>query len=282
MTQIQPAPHSVTLDGVRVAYRTAGDPANPPVIFIHGWLMHSRNWRSVMAALEATHYCISLDLPGFADSAKPRDRRVYTIDAYAKTVLALSDSLGLARFALTGHSMGGQNAMYLASTLAPERVTRLIAVAPAVTGRLAAFIRLVNVPQMAVGHMMPFAVPPTAALFRHPRVAPWMFGAWFHRAPPVEMWREDVIRATQPDIVTPAFWSARSIMTTDLTPRLKDITAPALIVAGRNDRVVSVNESLRAAEHIPGARLEIFEDCGHFPFFEYPEKFNSLVRSFLA
>lgn len=281
MTQIQPAPHSVTLDGVQVAYRTAGDPTHPPVIFVHGWLLHSRSWRNVVDAMEATHYCVALDLPGFADSGKPRDRRVYSIDAYAKTVLALADSLNLDRFALAGHSMGGQIALHLASALAPDRVTRLIAVAPVVTGRLAAFIRLVTVPQMAVGHVLPFAVPPTAALFRHPRVAPFMFGSWFHRAPPFDAWREDVLRATQPDIVTPAFWSALSIKSTDLTPQLKTVSAPTLFVAGRKDNVVSVNESIRAAQLIPGARLEIFEDCGHFPFFEMPDKFNPLVRSFL-
>jgi pimeloyl-ACP methyl ester carboxylesterase len=281
MTQIQPAPHSVDIGGHRVAYRTAGDPANPPVIFVHGWLLHSRNWRNVVAALEATHYCVALDLPGFADSAKPRDHRVYSIDAYAKTVLGLADSLGISRFALIGHSMGGQIALHLAS-LAPDRVTRLIAVAPVVTGRLAAFIRLVTVPQMAIGHALPIAVPPTAALFRHPRVAPIMFGAWFYRAPPFALWREDVLRVTQPDIVTPAFWSALAIKSTDLTPQLKMIKPPVLFVAGRQDRVVSVNESVRAAERIPGARLEIFEDCGHFPFFEYPDKFNALAQSFLA
>ena len=282
MTHIQAAPHSVDIGGHHVAYRTGGDPANPPVILIHGWLLHSRSWRSVMPALEAAHYCIALDLPGFADSAKPRERRVYTIAAYARTVLALADLLGLSRFALAGHSMGGQIALHLASSLAPDRVTRLVAVAPAVTGRLAAFIRMVTVPQMAVGHVMPFAVPPTAALFRHPRIAPIMFGSWFNRAPPFETWQEDVLRATQPDIVTPAFWSALSIKSTDLTPRLKDVKAPVLFIAGRNDRVVSVSESVRAAEHVPGARLEIFEDCGHFPFLEYPEKFNALIRSFLA
>jgi pimeloyl-ACP methyl ester carboxylesterase len=282
MTQIQSAPHSVDIGGHRVAYRTSGDPSNPPVIFVHGWLMHSRNWRNVVAALEATHFCIALDLPGFADSAKPRDRRVYAIDAYARTVLALADSLGLARFALAGHSMGGQIALHLASALAPERVERLIAVAPVVTGRLSAFVRLITVPQMAVGHVLPFAVPPTAALFRHPRIAPVMFGAWFHRAPPFEMWREDVLRASQPDIVTPAFWSARSIMGTDVAPQLKRITAPFLIVSGRKDRIVSSNESIHAAEQLSGARLELFDDCGHFPFFEFPDKFNALVQSFLA
>lgn len=281
MTEIHTAPHSVNVDGVRVAYRTAGDRSKPPIFFVHGWLMHSRSWRTVMEALEATHFCIAIDLPGFADSAKPRDRRVYTIDSYAATVLGTVDALGIGEFALIGHSMGGQIALQVASAV-PDRVSRMAAIAPVVTGRLQAFIRLVTVPQMAVGHLLPFAVPPTAALFRHPRVAPIMFGTWFHRAPPAEVWREEVIRATAPDIVTPAYWSVRSIMATDLTAQLSRIAAPTLIIAGRRDRVVPFQESVAAAERIPGGCLDLFDECGHFPFFEYPERFNTLVRSFFA
>jgi 4,5:9,10-diseco-3-hydroxy-5,9,17-trioxoandrosta-1(10),2-diene-4-oate hydrolase len=60
------------------------------------------------------------------------------------------------------------------------------------------------------------------------------------------------------------------------------ITVPALILWGRQDRILPVSQAFDAAGRIPGARLHVFERCGHMPNVEYPEEFNRILLDFLA
>ena len=67
----------------------------------------------------------------------------------------------------------------------------------------------------------------------------------------------------------------------DLRPKLKEISIPALIIVGRYDFIANVEMAKEMQEHIPDARLEIFENSGHFPPIEEPEKFHQLVKEFV-
>jgi len=68
----------------------------------------------------------------------------------------------------------------------------------------------------------------------------------------------------------------------DIKDQLHRITCPTLVTVGRDDWITPVACSETIASLIPGARLEIFEESGHSPQIEEAEKFQSLVRSFLA
>jgi 4,5:9,10-diseco-3-hydroxy-5,9,17-trioxoandrosta-1(10),2-diene-4-oate hydrolase len=67
-----------------------------------------------------------------------------------------------------------------------------------------------------------------------------------------------------------------------LLSRLNTITAPTLVVWGKDDRIIPADHAQVAVDKIPGARLEIFDRYGHMPQLEHPEKFNRLVLEFLA
>lgn len=67
----------------------------------------------------------------------------------------------------------------------------------------------------------------------------------------------------------------------DLTARLHEIVCPTLVVVGRHDWRTPVQAAEAIAARIPNARLEIFEQSGHSPQLEEPEKFQALVREFL-
>jgi hypothetical protein len=56
---------------------------------------------------------------------------------------------------------------------------------------------------------------------------------------------------------------------------------PTLIVWGEDDTIIPVSHAYAAHEAIPGSRLEIIEDCGHFPHVEVPERFLDVLREFL-
>lgn len=67
----------------------------------------------------------------------------------------------------------------------------------------------------------------------------------------------------------------------DLTPRLGEIRVPTLVLCGRHDWITPLAASEEIARGIPGARLVVFDESGHGPQNEEPEKFHRVVREFL-
>ena len=67
----------------------------------------------------------------------------------------------------------------------------------------------------------------------------------------------------------------------DLRPYLKQITAPTLVIVGRHDFITNIAMAEEMVKHIPNARLEVFEDSGHFALVEEPEKFYSVIKRFV-
>ncbi len=111
--------------GISLNVWTAGDPAHPPIIFLHGFPESHRTWRHQMAALCDTHYCIAPDQRGYAGSDKPQDVGDYAVPTLIADVFALADVLGIGRFTLVGHDWGGAIAWAVALKN-QERVERLI------------------------------------------------------------------------------------------------------------------------------------------------------------
>jgi proline iminopeptidase len=67
----------------------------------------------------------------------------------------------------------------------------------------------------------------------------------------------------------------------DLRPQLAKVTAPTLVIVGRHDFITNVAMAEEMVRNLPDARLEIFEDSGHFALVEEPEKFQRVVREFV-
>lgn len=68
----------------------------------------------------------------------------------------------------------------------------------------------------------------------------------------------------------------------DLVARLPEITCPVLVTVGRHDWRTPVAASQVIADGIAGAELVVFENSGHSPQLEEPERFQAVVRDFLA
>lgn len=114
----------VEAGGRRTRLRDGG--GGPPVVLLHGWPMTGHAWRFVAPALAAAGRRVLVpDLPGQGGS-DPASQGYDTV-AVAGDVLAALDALGLGRFALAGHDVGGMVALSLA-LLHPERVTALCCV----------------------------------------------------------------------------------------------------------------------------------------------------------
>ena len=81
--------------------------------------------------------------------------------------------------------------------------------------------------------------------------------------------------------VKPAKVFHREAATMDLRPKLRDITVSTLVLVGRHDFITNVAMAEEMTKHIPNARLEIFEDSGHFVPIEEQEKYYRLVKQFV-
>lgn len=113
--------------GVELDVATAGDPAAPAIVLLHGFPESHRTWRHQIPELAKTHFVIAPDQRGFARSSKPEGAENYTPDKTVGDLIALADHFGKDRFVLIGHDWGGAIA-WMAALQHPNRIERLIIV----------------------------------------------------------------------------------------------------------------------------------------------------------
>ncbi len=77
------------------------------------------------------------------------------------------------------------------------------------------------------------------------------------------------------------FFNENEAGSMDLRPQLQEVQVPTLVIVGRHDFITNVAMAEEMVANIPDARLEIFEDSGHFAHVEEPDKFRRTVRQFL-
>ena len=107
----------VTLDdGVSLRVAESGPAKDEAVLLVHGWAASMYSFAEMIPALAAAgHRAIAVDLPGHGLSDKPTDESHYSTEALGSAVLRLAGELGLRRFSIVGHSMGGAIGLELAA-----------------------------------------------------------------------------------------------------------------------------------------------------------------------
>jgi proline iminopeptidase len=74
---------------------------------------------------------------------------------------------------------------------------------------------------------------------------------------------------------------AKATADLDLTPKLAGFKFPTLVITGRYDMNVAPLTAWRLAHAIPGAKLVFFEQSGHLPSYEEPERYIEVLEGFL-
>jgi pimeloyl-ACP methyl ester carboxylesterase len=116
----------VEADGVSVFYREAGPANAPAILLLHGFPTSSFQYRELIPRLADKYRVIAPDLPGFGFTVVPAERKYkYSFDALAKTILAFTDALKLARYALYVFDYGAPTGLRVAMAR-PERVTAIV------------------------------------------------------------------------------------------------------------------------------------------------------------
>src|SRR3984885_6596868 len=99
---------TISVDGLNIAYREAGDPGKPKLVLLHGWPSSSHQYRNLIPALADRFHVIAPDYPGFGNSDTPDPASfAYTFDNLAKIVEQFLDKKGFNRFGLYVQDYGG-------------------------------------------------------------------------------------------------------------------------------------------------------------------------------
>lgn len=288
------APAAVTrreieLHGLATSFLEAGaDTGGPVLVLLHGLASSSRTWESVMPELGRHAHVIAPDLLGHGSSAKPPSGD-YSLGAYATEVRDLLLVLGLDRATIVGHSFGGGIAMQYAYQF-PELVERVVLVSSGGLGSdVTPALRAATLPGASTVLQTASALTPRwLAHLSHraarlvPGLSPALSGADLDGlASAFGTFGDRGARGAFVQTVRGAL--NRDGQRLDGTTRLYLLDeTPVLLIGGSRDPIIPVEHSRTAHVVIPGSRLEIFDDAGHFPHADDPRRFSALVWEFLG
>jgi 2-hydroxy-6-oxonona-2,4-dienedioate hydrolase len=232
--------------GTDVRYRAAG--TGPPLVLVHGLGCSADYWvRNGPELAAAGHRVLAPDLPGFGRTRGPGDG--LPIPSQAAAVARFADAMDLPPGAYLGHSLSCQAVLELAAR-EPGRVRALVLAAPTGDRRRKRWVResvglLRDVPREPVT-----LFPLVAQAYLRAGVLRW-FRTW--RAGK----RHDAFTAAA------------------------NVHAPALVVVGDRDPVVSIGFARAIAGALPAGELAVLERGTHAVIYSVPGTFNARVASFL-
>ena len=255
---------------IDLTYAEHGPRAAPAVVLLHGFPLDRSMWDDQVGALAARFRTIVPDLRGHGRSEAPPGP--YTMADHVADVARLLDRLGIDRAALVGLSMGGYvTANFLAAH--PERAWAAALVDTRAEGdtEQTRASREVQAKEIEAAGMGPFVEAGIPRMFAAKTVA--------ERPDLVERYRRMVGPARPPAVVAALQGLASR---PDVTPALREVRCPTLVVVGSEDVVTPPSDARRIAETVPGAELEIIEGVGHLSNMEAPEQFNRVLLDFLG
>lgn len=238
--------HRVLAGGWSLRYRQAGE--GPPLVLVHGLGCSADYWMRNGPWLAASGYrVLAPDLPGFGRTEGPG---VLSIVQQAYAVSAFAEALRIGPAVYVGHSLSCQTVLELAAT-EPERVAGLVLAAPTGDRRQK---RLLH---EAFGFLRDIPREP-------PSLIPVILDAYLRAG--VVRWGRTWLAGKRHD-------------TFDAAAR---VAAPAVVLVGERDPVVSARFGGAMANAIRNARLRVIPGAAHALIYDQPEGFNGAVLDFLA
>jgi pimeloyl-ACP methyl ester carboxylesterase len=272
----------ITVDEVETQYLEAG--TGPLLLLLHGHEQSATSWRWVMPALARSRRVLALSLPGCRESGPATEGYAPGADL-APFVAAFLSAVGAqAPLDLVGHSAGGVIALRLALA-DPARIRTLTLVDSAGLGRevhpLLAVDTLPGIGELAVM----ISRMPGGDLVRTSMSAAMLFAQPWRI--PAEFIAEQHALARRPGQLEASTAMARALFgpygqRQILLDRLPALTMPTLVVWGDRDYLLPVGQAHAAVKSLPHGQLSVFPDCGHLPHVEHPDRFATVLGTWLT
>ena len=263
---------------LQLHYNDAGEGAET-VVMLHGSGPGASGWanfnRNVEPLVVAGYRVILMDCPGWSKS-NPIVCTGSRSDLNARALKGLLDAIGLERVHIIGNSMGGHSAVAFALAN-PARVGKLVLMGGG-TGGPSQFVPM---PTEGIKLLQGLYRDPTIESLKK-MMAVFVFDS--------SSLTEELFQARLDNMLSRREHLDNFVKSMAVNPkqfpdqgaRLSEITAPTLVIWGRDDRFVPMDLGLRLLWGMPNAELHIFNRCGHWAQWEHAAKFNRMVRDFLA
>jgi pimeloyl-ACP methyl ester carboxylesterase len=222
-----------------------------PLIFIHGWVGSWRYWIPAMQSASISYRTYALDLWGFGDSAKIPTN--YSLEQQVNLIDQFMQEMGIGKIAMIGHGLGAIVALLYAYRN-KKWVDRVMAVS------------------LPNGH---HTVNQRLYTASPQELADWLLS----RSSDSEAARNEAPKADQRAIQ----YSLANLQRIDMASLAQTLETPCLLVYGQNDPALEGGGQTEQAPTLPETIHQIlFDQSGHFPMLDEPNKFNRLLADFLS
>ena len=257
----------VNLSTGPIHYSEAGQ--GTPLLLLHANPGDCQDFEAVLPALAMSYHVFALDWPGYGQSTSPTELESIGVTYFYRVLREFISALALPPVLIIGNSLGGNAAARLAIQ-DPNMVRALVLVAPGGFTTPDFVSRLFCSVQGSIFSFSPLQFASLYLKLRTPTTR-----AMLQRAA--------TSQAARPQMtLNRAIWRNFGTPENDLRSAARSITAPTLLLFGRDDPVISaVRDGRTAAAVIPGAKLVVLP-CGHASFAEAPDLFLAEVSPFLA
>ena len=256
-------------------YEISGPDNGQFVVLVHGFSVPYFIFDPTFRFLVGAGFrVLRYDLLGRGFSDRPHVK--YNIDIFINQLKELLDALNIKQVNLIGLSMGGAIASAFTASF-PERVRRLalmdsIGTRPAPLSWIYKAAILPGISELILG------------LAGTERMVQGVASDFFNRDH-VKMFEDQYRVQLQYRGFKRAILSTLRNQTVDGIPevyqRLGKLDMPVLLIWGRNDRTLPLEQSRGILSAVPRAKFHIIDNCGHIPHYEKPEEVNHLIRQFL-
>jgi pimeloyl-ACP methyl ester carboxylesterase len=241
-----------------------GDSSAAALVFLHYWGGSHRTFEPVINRLVGGNTAVSYDHRGWGEARELAGP--YGIEQLADDALDVVRELGLRRYVLAGHSMGGKAAM-LAASRRPEGLAGLALIAPAPPRPVVSAERA---EEMSHAYDSPETVDGTLQY------------VLTHQPLTAELRQQAVTDSLAAGDEARLDWPRHGVAA-DISAGVGAIEVPVLVIAGEHDRVdppASLEANL--LPFIPGARMAVIEGTGHLSPLEAPSEVASQLSQFAA
>lgn len=273
MTQTRPEiANSIQTGAFKTNYHDRG--AGFPVVFLHGsgpGVTAYANWNKIFPFLEKDYRVIAPDLVGFGYTERI-EGQTFSMNVWVRQTLDLFDALGIEKANLIGNSFGGALALSVAIK-APERVNKLV-----LMGAMGVSFPITYGLDKVWGY-----TPSPANMERLLEI--FTYDHTFATPELAESRYQGSIQPGFQESFSAMFPEPRQDGVEDMAGNqhyIRDIQHETLIIHGREDRVIPLENSYELLQLIPNAELHVFGKCGHWSQIERSEEFAEQLNLFFA
>lgn len=297
----------VSVDGIRTRYFEGGEGEN--IVFVHGGhfggTTSAARWMSIFPSVASRFHVYAVDKLGMGLTDLPPKDEGYSMQATVQHIYRFLETLGIDQVHLVGHSRGGLPV----GRIATDHPAMVKTVTIVDSNTIAP-----GDPGLSTPNLPPTGPPPTKESIRQELLRS---SSTFHKEFVTDEYVEALLEVrSHPKIREAALrlellrtrWVEKNFEKTRERPALRNnsgsgwwmyevkdesldrirsghLKVPTLIVWGRNDRTAPYQLGIDLFEvvskSVDRAQLHIFNQCGHYPYHDYPEEFVNLLVSFI-